>query len=609
MLRPLLILVAVLSLRSAAAARTPDAVLVEAESFQTLGGWSLDTQFVQVMGSPYLLAHGLGSPVADATTTVTFPSAGTYSVFVRTKDWVAPWKAPGTPGKFELVVDGKPLPTPFGTVGDRWHWQPGGTVRVGRGPVKLALRDLTGFDGRCDAVLFVKGRRAGLPSFIPPEDNTVLPAWRRRLLKLPAKPREHAFDLVVVGGGYAGTGAAISAARMGLRVALVQDRFVLGGNGSSEVRVWAMGKTPPRLYPVGDIINELADRAKSSPGQAEEFGDAQKERLVRAEENLSLFLGQRAFAVAMAGQRIAAVEAVDVRTSEVTRFRAPFFVDATGHGFVAMWAGADRAMLEKGRMGMSNMWRWENSAEAQTFPPVPWALTVTEQDFPYPKKFHAEWFWESGFDKHPLNDLELIRDWNLRAAFGAWDAIKNGGAHARQDPQQHRNARLVWLAYVGGTRETQQFLGDVVLTEQDILQKREFPDAAVLTTWDLDLHLPNKRYLRRYPENPFISSAVFGKGVDRTHGYPIPYRCFYSRNIENLFLAGRNISVTHEALGTVRVMKTLGMVGVVVGKAAAVAFEHGTTPRGVYEKQLPALIELLKLPGSARRPRLADAGR
>ncbi len=597
------LLVVVLCRAAAAAPSTQDTVLVEAESFGQLGGWALDTQFIQNMGSPYLLAHGLGTPVADAVTTVKFPGPGTYRVFVRTKDWVAPWKAPGAPGKFQLIMDGHTVPTIFGTTGADWGWQAGGTVKVGSRPVQVALRDLTGFDGRCDAVLFTRNA-----SFVPPNDHDVLPQWRRRLLKVTANARnERSFDLVVVGGGYAGTGAAIAASRMGLKVALVQDRFVLGGNGSSEVRVWAQGKTPDGLYPVADIINEISDHATSSPGRAEEFGDVLKDRIVRAEENLSLFLGQRAFAVEMAkGKRISAVQAVDVKTSQVTTFRAPFFVDATGHGFIGMWAGADRVMQPGGRMGMSNMWRWENTEGLQTFPDAPWALELGEQDFPYPRRFHAEWFWEGGFDKHPLDDLELIRDWNLRAVFGAWQALKKGDAYGAQDPQQHKNARLTWVAYVGGTRETQQLLGDVVLSKDDILAKRVFPDAAVLTTWDLDLHEPAKRYAKRYPENPYISMANFGKGVDRKNGYPIPYRCFYSRNIENLFVAGRNVSVTHEALGTVRVMKTLGMIGVVVGKAAAVAIEQKTTPRGVYEQHLGKLIEFLKLPGSARRPRLAS---
>jgi len=201
-------------------------LFVEAEQFAHHGGWELDQQSMQRMGSPYLLAHGLGIPVADATTEVRFPSAGRYRVWVRTRDWVAPWKAPGAPGRFQLLVDGKPLPETFGTKGADWHWHDGGIVRVGR-KARLALHDLTGFEGRCEAVLFCKD-----PDFIPTNEIDKLTAFRRRLLGLPDRPDAGgSFDLIVSGGGLAGTCAAIAAARNGVRVALVQDRPVLGGNG------------------------------------------------------------------------------------------------------------------------------------------------------------------------------------------------------------------------------------------------------------------------------------------------------------------------------------------------------------------------------------------
>ena len=131
-------------------------VLVEAESFTNPGGWSLDTQFIREMGSPYMLAHGLGKPVPDASTTVEFAETGTYKVFVRTKDWVARWKVEGHPGRFQLLIEGKPLTETFGTTGVEWGWQTGGTVEITQKSVAIALHDLTGFDGRCDAIFFTK---------------------------------------------------------------------------------------------------------------------------------------------------------------------------------------------------------------------------------------------------------------------------------------------------------------------------------------------------------------------------------------------------------------------------------------------------------------------
>jgi hypothetical protein len=227
-------------------------------------------------------------------------------------------------------------------------------------------------------------------------------------------------------------------------------------------------------------------------------------------------------------------------------------------------------------------------------------LEFDTKSFPYPRRGHAEWFWESGFDKHPVKELELTRDWNLVVSLSAWNAIKNRKAHAERDPDGHANAKLSWLAYVGGTRETQQLLGDVVLTGEDIVSKKDFPDAVVRTTWSIDLHYPQEEYVKALPEHPFIARADHGKGVDRAVGYPIPYRCFYSRNVPNLFMAGRNISVERRALGTIRVMNTIGMMGVTVGRAAALASVHGCSPREIYSKHLDTAKALWRMPGAQR---------
>ncbi|HEY1108987.1 MAG TPA: FAD-dependent oxidoreductase, partial [Opitutaceae bacterium] len=359
-----------------------DRLLVEAESFQSRGGWSLDTQFIEIMGSPYLLAHGLGKPVADATTKVTFPAAGTYRMWVRTKDWVAIWKAPGTPGRFQLLVDGKPLAEEFGTKSAEWFWHDGGTVKIDKKDATLALRDLTGFDGRCDAIYFTSDLKE-----TPPNDTAPLTAWRKQTLGLPAQPQDMGeFDLVVVGGGYGGMGSAISAARQGLKVALIQNRPVLGGNGSSEVRVWAMGLIRRGKYPhIGEMIEEFADKAKNSPGPAEEFGDAQKEALIRSEKNISLFLNEHVYAAETKEGKIVSVTSLTTTNSKERTYRGKLFVDCTGHGYLAHLAKAKYEIEYKDLLGMSNMWVWSKADTDQSFPETPWALDLTMDDFPYPK--------------------------------------------------------------------------------------------------------------------------------------------------------------------------------------------------------------------------------
>lgn len=567
-------------------------VLVEAESFAIHGGWKLDTQFIENMGSPYLLAHGLGRPVEDAKTTVSFPATGEYRVYVRTKDWVAQWKAPGQPGRFQVVVAGKPLKETFGTQGAEWFWQDGGTVQISSKETEVALHDLTGFDGRCDAILFSKEKTA------PPNTSTILAKWRRKLLGLNGTPTElNGYDLVVVGGGYSGMGSAISAARMGCKVALIQNRPVLGGNGSSEVRVWSMGLIRRGKYPrVGEIVSEFSDHATKSPGRYEEFEDNKKETIVAAEKNIDLFLNHHAYKVDRDAKRISGIYAFDTRTSEHKKFVGKLYCDCTGHGTIGHLSGADLEMTPKGRMGMSNMWAWAEGDEPAVFPETPWALDLMMADFPYPRDHHGQWFWEGGFDKDPIKEAESIRDWNFRAVYGAFNAMKN-----RDGAAKHKNAYLTWLAFIGGPRESRRLMGDIVLKQDDIVTKVDFPDGCVPSTWSIDLHYPKKQYAKKFPDNPFISIAVHDRRIDRNFGYPVPYRCFYSRNIENLFMAGRCISVTHEALGTTRVMKTCGMMGEVVGRAASICVANDCGPREVYTRFWSQMDELLKLPGKAHR--------
>ncbi|WP_149494954.1 FAD-dependent oxidoreductase [Roseiconus lacunae] len=568
-------------------------VFVECESFDSLGGWKLDTQFIQQMGSPYLLAHGLGKPVDDAVKQVEVSESGTYRVWVRTFDWVARWDAEGSPGKFALSIGGENLETTFGTEGKQWGWQDGGTVKLSRGETEFRLHDLTGFNGRCDCIYLTTELEA-----TPPPTDGVLTDWRRKQLNLPAEPFERGpYDLVVVGGGYAGMASAISAARMGCRVALVQDRGVLGGNGSSEVRVWAMGNIRRGKFPrIGEIVEEFSDKATKSPGRYEEFGDDLKERVVRAEPQIDLWLHHHAFDAVVQDNKIVSVDALNTKTGQVVRMLGDRFADCTGHGWLGQFVGADSDMAPGGRMGMSNMWRWDEVDQPTEFPETPWALDLKMEDFPYPRDHHGQWFWESGFDKDAIGDAEGIRDWNLRAVFGAFNAMKN-----RDGASDHKNAVLTWVAYVGGPRESNRLLGDVILEQDDIVAKREFPDGCVPSTWSIDLHYPKEEFADKYPDNPFISKAVHDRRVDRMYGYPVPYRCFYSRNIDNLFMAGRNVSVTHEALGTVRVMKTCGMMGEVVGKAASICAANDCSPREVYEDHLPELLKMLDLPGKARR--------
>jgi hypothetical protein len=560
------------------------------------------------MGSPYLLAHGLGEPVADAQTEVRIPQTAKYRVWVRTKDWVARWNAPGTPGRFQVLVNGKPLDATFGSVGAEWHWQDGGTIELEAGVQKLALHDLTGFEGRCDAIVFSSDA-----TFIPPDKTPEMAAWRLRCLGLPEKPEAAGdFDLVVTGGGITGTCAAVTAARLGLKVALIQDRPVLGGNNSSEVRVWLQGARSKQPWPrVGDVVAELeADRrAHYGPSNtAELYEDEKKLAVVRAEPNISLFLEYRGIGVEMEGRKIRAVVAREIRSGRNLRFSSRWFADCTGDACIGALAGADFDIKIDNKMGPCNLWNvceckdlnalntgTEQADKPVAFPRCPWALDLSDKPFPGRSKIKPDpnqlggWYWESGADRHPIDEMEAVRDWNFRAMYGAWDALKNVD-------KVLPNHKLNWAAFILGKRDSRRLLGDVILDIEDLKQDRVFPDGCYPTGWSNDLHVPDPKYNKGFEGDAFISEAIFEVYPAHEQGRPywIPYRCLYSRNIENLFMAGRCVSVNHNALGAVRVMRTCGTGGEIVGMAASVCKEFNTAPRGVYEKHLAALHERMR---------------
>lgn len=221
-------------------------LLIEAESFSQKGGWCVDQQFMDLMGSPYLIAHGMGVPVPDASTVISIPESGEYTVYVRTYNWTSPWHKGKGPGAFALQFGKQKLKTILGQDGDKWMWQSAGKVRLAKGTTTLTLKDLTGFDGRCDAIFLTN-----TPGELPPAHDklTVLP---------DVKDAGH-YDLVVVGAGMAGMCAAVSAARLGMKVALLNDRPILGGNNSSEIRVHLGGMIEVEPYPeLGGTLKEFA---------------------------------------------------------------------------------------------------------------------------------------------------------------------------------------------------------------------------------------------------------------------------------------------------------------------------------------------------------------
>ena len=570
-------------------------LLVEAESFRHKGGWVTDQQFMDQMGSPYLLAHGMGIPVEDAVTQVSFPETGTYYVYVRTYNWTAPWSAKPGPGRFALYVGGQKVSSDLGTTGGDWQWQPAGRVRIKTLQTEIRLRDLTGFDGRCDALYFTQDTGQ-----VPPSAVAEQQAFRRQIKGATAAPAVEHFDLVVVGGGVAGMSAALSAARLGSRVALVQDRPVLGGNNSSEVRVHLGARIGMEPYPqLGGLVKEFGPSRGGNAQPEDYYEDQKKLDVVLAEKNISLFLNYRAVAVETEDSQIRSVRAVHIEDGDEKVFKAPLFADCTGDGTIGYLAGADFLMGRESRdmfgeslapekpdsliMGASVQWYSEETPSRTSFPVFEHGLDFNEHNCE--KVTMGEWQWEV-MGPDPITEAERVRDYGLMVIYSNWSFLKN----RLKDNSKWRKRRLAWVAYIAGKRESRRLLGDYIMKQDDIHKQVFHEDASVTLTWSIDLHFPDSANAAKFPDAPFLTAT----NHLYIQPYAIPYRCLYSRNVNNLFMAGRDISVTHVAFGSARLMRTGAMMGEVVGMAASLCRKHGILPREVYQRHLGELKALMR---------------
>ena len=565
-------------------------IFIECESFFDKGGWVLDQQFIDEMGSSYLLAHGMGKQVADASTTVNIPAEGLYTVWARTYNWTSPWSEKPGPGKFQIKIGKKILKPVLGSTGKCWEWQNAGQIRLKAGQTTLALHDLTGFEGRCDAVYLTSD------GDVPPAD---MEAWRRQQLGLTDTPAASAkYDFVVVGGGISGMCAAVAAARQGLKVALVNDRPVLGGNNSAEIRVHLGGTIEVGPYPaLGRMQREFGHSKKGNAQPAENYEDGKKQSWIESEPNVTLYASNRAVAVRKDGSKIDAVIIRNIETSEEILLEAPLFADCTGDGTVGYLAGADYRYGREGKaefgeslapdepdnfvLGASVQWYSKETGKKCKFPVFDYGLNFS--DASVQKVTMGEWTWETGMLHDMTTEFEYIRDYGMMVIYSNWSYLKNKlGMYPDRD--------LDWVAYISGKRESRRLMGDYIYKQDDIEKAVFHEDATFATTWSIDLHFPDPEITPYFPGEEFKTRTVH----NRIYPAAVPYRCLYSRNVDNLFMAGRDISVTHVALGTTRVMRTCGMSGEVVGLAAGVCKARNASPRDVYRYYLPDLKTLMK---------------
>jgi Succinate dehydrogenase/fumarate reductase, flavoprotein subunit len=422
-------------------------------------------------------------------------------------------------------------------------------------------------------------------------------------------------DLVVIGGGLAGVCCSITAARKDLKVVLIQDRPVLGGNSSSEVRLWVLGATSHmgnnnRWAREGGVINEImVENAWRNKESNPLIFDTILLEKVAEEENITLLLNTAVYDIGKWDNgRIKYVNAFCSQNSTRYVANAPLFCDASGDGIVAFLAGAAFRMgaesaaefgekfapsAEYGELlGHSLYFYTKDTGEPVKFVPPSFALKDITK-IPRYHKFSARdngcslWWIEYGGRLDTVHDTEKIK-WELwKVVYGVWNHIKNSG----QFPEAE-TLTLEWVGTVPGKRESRRFEGDYMLKQQDIVEQKSFDDVVAFGGWSIDLHPADGVFSEKPGCNQWHSKGIYG----------IPYRCYYSKNVDNLFLAGRIISATHVAFGSTRVMGTGAHGGQAVAMAAWLCKKYGVHPRQVgqqYTKELQ--LELLRagqhLPG------------
>ena len=569
-------------------------IFIEAENFENKGGWVVDQQSMETIHSSYLMAHGMGVAVEDAYTDFEITNDGIYYVWCLTRDWTSVWDVKESAGKFKVKIDETLMDNTLGTNGKDWAWQLVGQMQLKKGVHTICLKDLTGFNARCDAIYLTDAEN------IPDSSVSAIDEMRKRLNWKEVKELNEEYDFVVVGGGIAGICTALSAVRQGVKTILINDRPVLGGCNSSEIRVCAGGHIKLSPYDkIGDVVREVTP-VMGTPAtyEKEYFEDKRKQFAFEAScGDYNIMLCEAVTDVEKYGNKITSVITTNIMTGKKTKIKAKLFSDCSGDAVLARLGGAEvmygreerskfsetlaPEKYEKLVMGHSIRWTSEETDNVTEFPDIDWNLKLDEES--YLNCFSGDWEQESGFRRDMVSEIEYIRDYGLRAIYSNWSYQKN---HCKIK-ERFEKSKLKWVSHIGGKRESYRVVGDYVLTQHDLEAETQYNDATAGITWGIDMHFPEPSNEERFGEA--FRSFAYHRGMPKICF--VPYRCLYSKDLENLFIGGRLISSSHVGFSAVRVMRTLGMLGEVVGLAMGVCKNHNCMPRDVYEKYLDELKE------------------
>ncbi len=409
-------------------------------------------------------------------------------------------------------------------------------------------------------------------------------------------------DLCVVGGGMAGMSAAIAAAREGLRVVLMHERPVFGGNASSEIRMWICGAQGEDNKESG-LMEEIAlENYYRNPTKSYAVWDTVLYDFIRREKNITPLLNctcmdarveKGSFADGR-DTRIKTVTGYQMTTQSFIEVEARFFSDCSGDSILAPLTGADFKIGREGRseygedtvvekgdsmtMGMSCLLQGRQTDKPIKYTPPAWSTKLCEKDFENRgpdvySDYENFWYLELGGNRDTIADTEELRDELVSLATGTWDYVKNSKKFDAD------NWELDFLGFLPGKRESRRMCGEYMITQRDISDGVVFDDEIAYGGWPLDDHFPGGFWHRGVPNTNFTTPRP----------YSLPYRALYSKNVENLFFAGRNISMTHMAMSSIRVMATCMLLGDAVGRAAAIAVRKHLTPHGVYLNEMDTL--------------------
>lgn len=578
---------------------------IDAADFQNKGEWKLDTQFVHLMGSPYLLAcHEPGTPVADAVTSVTIPVAGKYRFWARTKNWLHPHN----PGLFHLKINGINSVLGLGGLPTHdWYWQCAGDFDLPEGVTNIALCDETGYFGRLAALLITSDMDSVPPR---PVEDYIRERARIKNIRLEPKPLGD-FDLVIAGGGPAGVPAAIIAARRGLKTLLINNRPVLGGNASSEAGIAFNGASARQPHArEGGIVEEIIrhharniDDWKAQPDK----DDVNKpswtlvlEMLCRNEKNLTLLMNHHVCAAETKENHIRNCIAFNTLDGTRVSVNGKYFMDCTGDGWLGYFAGA------KYRLGREPKWlhnedfapdqydnctmsgcllgnrrRFEDTGKPVAFDAPDWVPRYNPKAFGrHIENFYFPWWLEAPNVLDDLFDAEAARDELFRIILGYYHFLKN----LWDKKESFVNYKLKFMPHFDAKRESRRFVGDYILTQNDCVAGKDFEDKISHTGWPIDLHHPKGIFSGS--EGPFFSN---------THVplVKVPFRCLYSKNITNLLFAGRCASVSHVALGTARIQGTIAAMAQAAATAVSLCIQKNVTPRELGLSHIRELQQVL----------------